>query len=77
MCVFFDMFCVFIDHGLECVWGLDPWRGFKFSVRGTQIEFKGIFKQKEQFNPNNIIYFESCVDFEVANLSICMVQRLS
>jgi len=25
--------------GLECVWGLDPWRGFKFSVRGTQIEF--------------------------------------
>ena len=63
---------MFIDDGVRACVG--PWRGFKFQlVEGLKIEFLGIFKQKEQFDPN---FFESCVDFEVAHFTILMVWRL-
>jgi len=42
------------------------------SIQGGPLG-RGIFKQKEQFDPN---FVESCVDFEVAHLSVLMVQRL-
>ena len=48
------------------MWALGEGSIFQL-VRGPlKIEFEGIFKQKEQFDPN---LFESCVDFEVAHLS--------
>jgi len=39
-------------------------------VKGPLIEFKGIFKQKEQ------TFVKSSVGFEVAHSSVLMVQRL-
>ena len=36
------------------------WRRFKFQLEGLKIEFKGIFKQKEQFDPNFCCRLQSC-----------------
>ena len=35
--------------GSECGWGLGEGPNFSF-VEGLKIEFKGIFKQREQFD---------------------------
>ena len=53
-------------RGSDCVY-IEPWRGFKFSVRGLQ---NWVLNQKEQFDP------KGCVCFEVAHLAILMVWRL-
>jgi len=48
-----------------------PWRGFRLLVRGPQkLSFRAFSSRRTQ------IFVESCVDFEVAHLSILMVWRL-
>ena len=49
--VVFELFCVFVMMGSECVWGLGEGSNFQL-VRWPQMEIQGIFKQKEQFDPN-------------------------
>ena len=55
---------------------MGPWRGFKFSeLDASKIEFQGInFSSKRSSLKQTFV--EHCVDFEVAHLSVLMVQRL-
>ena len=54
-----------------------PWRWFKVSVsyiKGPQnLSFRGFSSRKSSLTQT---FVESCVDFEVAHLSILMLQRL-
>ena len=67
---FFDQFCVFIDGGVRVCVG--PWRGFKFSVP-QKLSFRAFSSRRSSLTQ---IFVESCVDFEVAHLSVLMVWRL-
>ena len=66
---FFDLFCVIDDEVRICV-GL--WRGFNFQLEGLK-SFKAFSSGRSSLAQT---FVESCVDFEVAHLSVLMIRRL-
>ena len=69
--IVFDLFCVFIEMGLECVGGLE--RVQIFSWRASKLSFRAFSSRRSSLTQT---FVASCVDFEVAHLSILMVRRL-
>jgi len=65
---------VFIDDEVRVWVGL--WRGFKLSVsqRASKLSFKAFSSRRSSLTQT---FVKSCVDFEVAHLSVLMVQRLA
>jgi len=60
------LFCVFIDDGSQCGWGLGEGSNFYF-VRGSQKSgFRAFSSRRSSLTQT---FVESCVDFEVAHLS--------
>jgi len=69
----FDLFCVFIDDGVRvCVRGLGGGNPFKFSVslRASKLSSRAFLSRRSSLT------VESCVELEVAHLSVLMVRRL-
>ena len=59
--------------GSECVWGLGEGSNFQL-VRGPQkLSFRAFSSRRSSLTQ---IFVESCVDFEVAHLSVLVVWRL-
>jgi len=65
---------VFIDDEVGVCVGL--WRGFKFSVsyKASKLSFKALLSRRSSLTQTSV---ESCVDYEVAHLSVFMVRRLA
>jgi len=72
--VVFDLFCVFIDDGVDqSVCGALE-RVQIFSLRASKLSFRAFSSRRSSLIQ---VFVGSCVDFEVAHLSVLMVQRLA